>query len=75
MGGVDSSNLMAFLSRYTATRYGDLSVITPLFATSSFFALILSAIFLRDLERVTVWIVGGTFLIVCGATLIAWRLL
>ena len=74
-GGCGFVNLMAFLSRYTATRYGDLTVITPLFATTSFFALILSAIFLRDLERVTAWIVGGTVLIVGGATLITWRVL
>jgi drug/metabolite transporter (DMT)-like permease len=39
------------------------------------FSLLLSWIFLRDLERVTGLIVAGTLLTVLGAALIAWRIL
>jgi uncharacterized membrane protein len=68
-------NSFAFLSHFAAIRYGDLAVISPLSATAPFFALTLSLFFLRDLERVTAWIVSGTVFVVAGGALIAWRIL
>ena len=68
-------NSFAFLSHFAAIRYGDLTVISPLSATAPFFALTLSLFFLRDLERVTAWIVSGTVFVVAGGALIAWRIL
>ena len=64
-------NMLAFICRWLATKYGDLTVVIPLFASSSFFALFLSSFFLRDMEKVTVWSYLGTILIVLGVALIA----
>ena len=64
-------NMLAFISRWTATKYGDLTVVIPLFASSSFFALFLSSFLLRDMEDVTFWSYFGTIFIVIGVALIA----
>jgi len=74
-GVCGSINTLAFLANFAAIRYGDLTVVSPLFSTAPFFALLLSAIFLRDVERLTVWIVAGTAFIVSGGLIIAWRVL
>ena len=63
-------NLMAFVCRWTATNYGDVTIVVPLFASSSFFALFLSSVFLRKMEQVTIWSYVGTILIVLGIVLI-----
>lgn len=68
-------NTLAFLSHFAAIRYGDLTVVSPLSSTAPFFALVLSWIFMRDLERLTAWIVAGTAFIVSGGAIIAWRVL
>ena len=68
-------NSLAFLAHFAAIRYGDLTVVSPLSSTAPFFALVLSWIFLRDVERLTAWIVAGTVLVVAGGALIAWRVL
>ncbi len=68
-------NSLAFLSHFAAIRYGDLTVVSPLSSTAPFFSLVLSWIFLRDVERVTRWIVAGTVFVVSGGALIAWRIL
>ncbi|MEE9239832.1 MAG: DMT family transporter, partial [bacterium] len=68
-------NTMAFLSHFFAIRYGDLTIVSPLSAMSPVFALLLSWFFLRDIERVTGWILAGTALAVAGGILIAWRIL
>lgn len=70
-----SINTLAFLANFVAIRYGDLTVVVPLASTAPFFSLLLSAIFLRDVERLTVWIVAGTAFIVLGGMIIAWRVL
>ncbi len=64
-------NMLAFICRWIATKYGDLTVVIPLFASSSFFALFFSSFLLRDMEKVTVWSYLGTILIVLGVALIA----
>lgn len=66
------NGLSVFL-HFVALNYGDLTIVTPLSATAPFFALLLSWLLLRDVERVTVPIVLGTALIVSGGILIAWR--
>ena len=66
------NGLSVFL-HFSALNYGDLTIVTPLSATAPFFALFLSWLLLRDVERVTVPIVLGTVLIVLGGILIAWR--
>tara|TARA_Y100000588_G_scaffold390439_1_gene495945 strand:- start:2874 stop:3755 length:882 start_codon:yes stop_codon:yes gene_type:complete len=63
-------NLMAFVCRWMATNYGDVTIVVPLFASSSFFALFLSSVFLRKIEQVTIWSYIGTILIVLGIVLI-----
>ena len=63
-------NMLAFICRWIATKYGDLTVVIPLFASSSIFALFLSSFFLRDMEKVTKWSYLGTILIVLGVVLI-----
>ena len=68
-------NTASILSRFTATRYGDLTIVVPIFAMSSLFALLASWLFLRDLERITFPILAGAVLIVCGGALVAWRVL
>ncbi len=74
-GVIGAINSLAFLSHFAAIRYGDLTVVSPLASTAPFFSLVLSWIFLRDLERVTRWIVAGTVFVVSGGALIAWRIL
>ncbi len=64
-----------FFLHFVAIYYGDLTIVAPLTWTAPFFSLVLSWIFLRDLERVTGLVVGGTVLTVLGAALIGWRVL
>jgi drug/metabolite transporter (DMT)-like permease len=68
-------NMLAFTASFYAIMYGDLTVVTPLSNTSPFFALLMSHFLLRDLERVTGLVVLGTFFLVAGASLIAWRVI
>jgi drug/metabolite transporter (DMT)-like permease len=68
-------NTVAVGSHFAALRFGDLSVVSPLTSTGPLFSLLLSWIFLRDLERVTPWIVAGTVLVVMGGVVITWRAL
>ncbi len=66
-------NGVSVFLHFSALNYGDLTIVTPLSATAPFFALLLSWVLLRDVERVTVPIVIGTLLIVLGGVLIALR--
>lgn len=63
----------AQILNFTALSMGEVSVIVPLFETNSLFAIILSGIFLRDLERVTPRIVLGALLMVSGVLVISSR--
>ena len=67
-------NTLSFFLHFFALLYGDLTIVTPLSSISPLFALLFSWFFLRDVERVTGWIVAGTVLIVLGVGLIAWRI-
>ncbi|MEE9257613.1 MAG: DMT family transporter [bacterium] len=73
-GACGFCNTVTILLRFAATRYGDLTIVVPLFSMSSLFALLVSWLFLRDLERVTRTMVAGTLLVVLGGALITWRI-
>lgn len=65
---------MAMVSVYYALYLGKVTVVIPISSTGPFFALALSAIFLRDVERVTLKIVIGACLIISGVILISlWK--
>ncbi len=61
--------VLAQWSLFKALDLGRVVVVSPLSSLSGFFALLLTALFLRELEKVTLKIVFGAVLIV-GATLI-----
>jgi uncharacterized membrane protein len=53
---------------------GQVTVVIPVSSTGPLFALTLSALFLRDVERVTLKIVIGASLIIAGVLLITmWK--
>ncbi len=59
---------------YYALDLGKVSVVIPIASTGSFFSLILAAIFLRDVERVTPRIVVSAAMIVGGVVLLSlWK--
>ncbi len=58
---------------FTSLNLGDVSVMIPLLNTTPLFSLLFSAIFLRDLEKVTVHIVLGALSLLGGALLITAR--
>ena len=62
----------AMTSIYHALDLGKVSVVIPLSSTAPLFSLILTALFLRDVERVTLRIVISAALIVSGVALISW---
>jgi len=62
------------VSIYYALDLGKVTVVIPISSTGPLFALTLSAIFLRDVERVTLKIVLGAGLIIAGVLLISlWK--
>ncbi len=62
----------AMTSIYHALDLGKVSVVIPLSSTAPLISLILTALFLRDVERVTLRIVVSTVLILSGVVLISW---
>ena len=62
----------AMTSIYHALDLGKVSVVIPLSSTAPLFSLILTALFLRNVERVTLRIAISTMLIVSGVALISW---
>ena len=62
------------VSIYYALDLGDVTVVIPISSTGPLFSLIFSALFLRDVERVTAKIVAGACLIISGVLLITlWK--
>jgi drug/metabolite transporter, DME family len=57
---------------YYALDLGKVSVVIPIASTGPLFSLILTALFLRDVERVTLRIVISAVMIVAGVVLISW---
>jgi drug/metabolite transporter (DMT)-like permease len=68
-------NTLSILTRFTATQYGNLTIVVPLFGMSAVFALISSWLFLRDVERITLPVAGGAIFVMLGGALVAWRVL
>ena len=68
-------NTGTFLLSFHAIMRGDISIVQPISAMTPFFALFLSYLFLRDVERVTRLVVLGTILTVGGGALIGWRVM
>lgn len=65
---------LGMVSIYFALDLGQVTVVTPISSTAPLFALALSALFLRDVERVTPKIVMGACLIIAGVLLITfWK--
>lgn len=65
---------LGMVAIYYALDRGQVTVVIPIGSTGPFFALILSALFLRDVERVTFKIVLGACLIIGGVLLITlWK--
>lgn len=63
---------LAMICIYFALDLGKVSVVIPISSTGPFFSLILTAIFLRDVERVTPRIVFSAAMIVAGVMMITW---
>jgi drug/metabolite transporter, DME family len=57
---------------YYALDLGKVSVVIPISSTGPLFSLILTALFLRDVERVTLRIVLSALMIVSGVVLLTW---
>ncbi|NIM45501.1 MAG: EamA family transporter [Nitrososphaeria archaeon] len=55
---------------FYALRYGDVSVVVPLFASEPFFILLLSYVFLKGLEKITLKLLIGTFIIILGVSFV-----
>jgi len=65
---------LGMVSIYFALDLGKVTVVTPISSTGPLFALTLSALFLRDVEQVTVQVVLGACLIIAGVLLITmWK--
>ncbi|MFQ5683440.1 MAG: DMT family transporter [Candidatus Binatia bacterium] len=65
---------LAMVAVYYALYLGKVTVVIPIGSTGPLFTLILSALFLRDVERVTAKIVLGACMIIGGVLLITmWR--
>jgi drug/metabolite transporter (DMT)-like permease len=63
---------LAMICIYFALDLGKVSVVIPISSTGPFFSLILTAIFLRGVERVTPRIVASAAMIVGGVMMITW---
>ena len=70
-----SLNALSVLLHLYGLRYGDLTIVIPLSATAPLWALLLTAIFLRKIERITWPILLGTLAVVVGGALVAGRAL
>lgn len=61
---------LAFVFYFFGLRVAEASVFFPLIQTQPLFAVVLSAIFLRELEVITRWTAVGSLVIVLGAVLV-----
>ena len=61
---------LAYITALRAFREGNVSIVSPLVSTHGLFAVVLAAIFLRDLERVTWRLAVATVLIVAGTLVV-----
>jgi len=66
-------NFLSYVLTYTALSMERVSIISPLVNGSSLFVLPLTAMFLKDVEKLTARKIGATLLVVLGVFLIAWE--
>jgi DME family drug/metabolite transporter len=66
-------NFLSYLLTYTALSLERVSIISPLVNRSSLFVLPLTALFLKDVEKLTARKIGATLLVILGVFLIAWE--
>ncbi len=64
------SNSVAWVSMFMATQSGSVSVVSAIIGANPLFGLLLSAVFLRDVEMITLRTVAGCLVIVVGITVI-----
>jgi drug/metabolite transporter, DME family len=64
-------NCVTWLGLFKALSLGRVSIVSPIAGCFSLFSLLLSAAFLRDVERITVRIVLATILIVSGVVILS----
>lgn len=64
------SEAAAYLTMWRALQLGAVSVVSPLVNSHALFAVVLAALFLRDLEQVTWRVVAATLLIVGGVAVV-----
>ena len=66
-------NFLSYVFAYTALSLERVSLMSPLINGSSLFILPLSALFLKDVEKITARIIGATLLVLFGVFLISWE--
>jgi drug/metabolite transporter (DMT)-like permease len=66
-------NFLSYLLTYTALSLERVSIVSPLVNGSSLFVLPLTALFLKDVEKLTPRKIGATLLVILGVFLIAWE--
>lgn len=66
-------NFLSYLFAYTALSMERVSLISPLVNGSSLFILPLSALFLKDVEQLTLRKIGAVLLVIVGVFLISWE--
>ena len=71
--GAGFMNFLSYVFAYTALSMERVSPMSPLTNGSSLFILPLSALFLKDVEKITARIVAATVLVLFGVFLISWE--
>ena len=71
--GAGFMNFLSYVFAYTALAMERVSLMSPLINGSSLFILPLSALFLKDVEKITPRIIGATLLVLWGVFLISWE--
>jgi drug/metabolite transporter (DMT)-like permease len=66
-------NFLSYAFAYTALSMESVSIISPLINGSSLFVLPLSALFLKDVDRLTARKLGAIVLVILGVFLISWE--
>ena len=64
------SNSVAWISMFIATQSGSVSVVSAIIGANPLFGLLLSALFLRDVDSITPRIIAGCLFIVAGVMVI-----
>jgi DME family drug/metabolite transporter len=66
-------NFLSYAFAYTALSMESVSIVSPLINASSLFVLPLSALFLKDVDRITPRKLGAIVLVIIGVLLISWE--